>query len=231
MALSSKRAPVTKDVEVNNALNHVYGDINLLIDSVNAGETTIEKGAEEGSEGDIRLFQDDNDEYYLEAKVKDGWVITNPLSFKGPNIGEGVLHTNIRIQNTLFASTQMKSVGIRNTNPKAALDVSGVFTANGPSGTFITFDDGDGTPSVAGGNIFKHHASTQTITAFDGGVCGQMITVISTAAITYDVTGTTLKGGSTDLVTANGESTVWVFDGTNWYLIGYMDLSQNYNVD
>ena len=110
MALSSKRAPVTKDVEVNNALNHVYGDINLLIDSVNAGETTIEKGAEEGSEGDIRLFQDDNNEYYLEAKVKDGWVITNPLSFKGPNIGEGVLHTNIRIQNTLFASTQMKSV-------------------------------------------------------------------------------------------------------------------------
>ena len=61
--------------------------------------------------------------------------------------------------------------------------------------------------------------------------CGQIITVISTAAITYDVTSTNLKGGSTDLVTANGESTVWVFDGTNWYLIGYMDLSQNYNVD
>jgi hypothetical protein len=112
-----------------------------------------------------------------------------------------------------------------------SLKVAGSFAASGPSATFVTFSDGDGTPSVSSGNLFKHHASTETITMFDDGVIGQIITVISTAAITYDVTSTNLKGGSTDLVTANGESTVWVFDGTNWYLIGYMDLSQNYNVD
>ena len=132
---------------------------------------------------------------------------------------------------TTNASGPAGNVGIGTTTPDCKLEVLGSFAANGPSSTFVTFADGDATPSVATGNIFKHHASAQAITMFDGGICGQIITVISTAAITYDVTGTNLKGGSTDLVTADGESTVWVFDGTYWYLIGYMDLSQNYNVD
>jgi hypothetical protein len=49
--------------------------------------------------------------------------------------------------------------------------------------------------------------------------------VISTAAVTFDVTSTTLKGGSTDIVTASGDVTNWVYDGTNWYLINFMDVS------
>tara|TARA_Y100001963_G_scaffold160189_1_gene268798 strand:- start:505 stop:2010 length:1506 start_codon:yes stop_codon:yes gene_type:complete len=110
-----------------------------------------------------------------------------------------------------------------------AVKVIGAFASSGPSGTFVTFADGDGTPSVANGNIFKHHASTQTITMFDDGIVGQIITVISTAAITYDVTTTNLKGGSTDLVTADGDVTQWVFDGTNWYLLSFMDISDDYS--
>ena len=93
------------------------------------------------------------------------------------------------------------------------------FTSSG------TFSDGDATPSVGTGNLWKHHASDQTITMFDDGIAGQIITVISTAAITYDVTSTNLKGGSTDIVTANGDVTLWCFDGTNWYLLQFMDVS------
>ena len=119
------------------------------------------------------------------------------------------------------------NVGIGTVSPDTKLEVVGSFAANGPSSTFVTFADGDATPSVATGNIFKHHASTQTINMFDGGVCGQIITVISTAAITYDFNASNLKCGSADVVTADGDVTMWVFDGTNWYLLSWMDVSAN----
>ena len=118
-------------------------------------------------------------------------------------------------------------VGIGTTTPDTTLEVVGSFAANGPSSTFVTFSDGDATPSVATGNIFKHHASTQTINMFDDGICGQIITVISTAAITYDFDASNLKCGSADIVTASGDVTMWVFDGTNWYLLSWMDVSAN----
>lgn len=109
-------------------------------------------------------------------------------------------------------------------NEAAQVSIVDLFAAN-VAGTFGTFADGDATPSVATGNLWKHHASTQSITMFDDGVAGQTIHVISTAAITYDVTSTNLKGGSTDIVTASGDITSWFFDGTNWYLIQFMDVS------
>jgi hypothetical protein len=112
------------------------------------------------------------------------------------------------------------------TGPVIALSA---MASSGPGNTFVTFADGDGTPSVATGNLFKHHASTETITMFDDGISGQIITVISTAAITYDVTGTNLKGGSADIVTANGDVTQWCFDGTNWYLLQFMDVSADHS--
>ena len=110
-----------------------------------------------------------------------------------------------------------------------AVSVNSAFAAAGASGTFATFADGDATPSVALGNLWKHHASTQTITMFDGGIAGQTLTVISTADITYDVTSTNLKGGSADIVTASGDVTTWTFDGTNWYLQQFMDVSADHS--
>lgn len=107
--------------------------------------------------------------------------------------------------------------------------VNNAFAAAGASGTFGTFADGDGTPSVAAGNLWKHHASAQTITMFDDGLIGQVIHVISTDAITYDVTSTNLKGGSADIVTANGDITSWFFDGTDWYLVQFMDVSADHS--
>ena len=104
------------------------------------------------------------------------------------------------------------------------IELQDAFGAN-TAGTFGTFSASDTTPSVSAGNLWKTHASSQTLTTFDDGVAGQIITVISTAAVVYDVTGTTLKGGSSDITTASGDVTNCVYDGTNWYLINFMDVS------
>ena len=104
------------------------------------------------------------------------------------------------------------------------VEIQDSFGAN-TAGTFGTFSASDTTPSVRDGNLWKTHASSQTLTTFDDGVVGQIITVISTAAVVYDVTGTTLKGGTSDITTASGDVTNWVYDGTNWYLINFMDVS------
>ena len=99
-------------------------------------------------------------------------------------------------------------VGVVTTTPNATLHVAGSFAAAGPSETFQTFSGTDTTPSVANGNLFKTHASGQTLTMFDDGVNGQIITVISTAAVVFA-----------------GDVTQWVFDGTNWYLLSWLDDS------
>ena len=112
---------------------------------------------------------------------------------------------------------------------EGAVIIKAPLASSGANGTFGTFADGDGTPSVGTGNLWKHHASIQTITMFDDGIPGQIITVISTAAITYDVTSSSLKGGSTDIVTADGDVTQWCFDGTNWYLLQFMDVSADHS--
>ena len=64
-------------------------------------------------------------------------------------------------------------------------------------------------------------------TDFDDGVIGQQICVISTAAVTYDASATELKCGSTDIVTASGDVTWWTYDGTYWYLFGFLDQSDD----
>ena len=119
--------------------------------------------------------------------------------------------------------------GIGTLTPNCMLHVAGAFAASGPSETFSTFSATDTTPDVSGANLWKTHASTQTLTDLHGGVAGQIVHIISTAAVTYDVTSTDLKGGSTDLVTASGDSTTWIYDGTYWYLIGFMDLDTDFN--
>jgi len=107
------------------------------------------------------------------------------------------------------------------------LEVAGAFAAN-VDGTFGTFAGGDATPSVANGNLWKTSGTT-AITMFDDGTAGQIITVISTDDITYDTTSSNLKGSSADIVTQDGDITVWVFDGTNWHLISWNSPSDNLN--
>ena len=96
-------------------------------------------------------------------------------------------------------------------------------------GTVETFTDEDATPDVGDGSYFVTNTTTDTITDFDGSdiVAGQIIVIESAGAITYDVTGEGLAGGTTDLVTADGDLTSWIYNGTDWLLISFMDLSDD----
>jgi len=92
-----------------------------------------------------------------------------------------------------------------------------------------TFADVDPTPSVAGYSFFTTGGAAEVITDFDGGNPQQYIIVLSKGAITFDVTGTDLKGGTTDIITAAGDITHWIQVGTIWYLQAFIDQSQDIN--
>jgi len=92
--------------------------------------------------------------------------------------------------------------------------------------SITTFLNGDTTPSVSAGNIFKTaNTATTTINTFDGGVAGQEIKVIFGDNNTnVDFTGTGLKGnGGTDWSPVSGDHMTCIFDGINWYC----DVSDN----
>ena len=131
---------------------------------------------------------------------------------------------------TVTGSSAIKQpqVGIGNTKPPEALTVSGSISSSGA--TYLdksTFANDDATPTVLDGTYWETGTNTDTITTFDNGKIGQIIYVISRAAITYDVTSTTLKCGTTDLVTAAGDLTTWLYDGTNWTCLGFTDQSDD----
>ena len=92
---------------------------------------------------------------------------------------------------------------------------------------FKTFASGDATPSVYGSNYFNTHTGTLTITDFDEAVNMQKIIVVSKGAITFDVTSSGLIGGSTNIVTASGDVTEWIYLEYKWYLRNFLDISTN----
>ena len=107
----------------------------------------------------------------------------------------------------------------------AALVASGSVSV----GSLRTFLASDTTPDVASGSYWLTHASTQTLTHFNGGTVGQLLFVESTAAVTYDVSENVVCGG-TDVVTADGDLTAWIYNGTDWLCIGgVMDLDSDFN--
>jgi len=91
----------------------------------------------------------------------------------------------------------------------------------------LTFTDGDTTPSVVGSNVFKEaNTSATSITTFDDGTEGQIITVIFTSDDGTGKSNTTivhgsgiyLRGGAN--VTPDTNTTMsFVYDGTYWYEI------------
>ncbi len=144
--------------------------------------------------------------------------------------GQKLVLGNLRVDNTtIVVEAGNDRVGIGPATPVATFHVAGSAAFSGPRKTFVTFGPSDATPPVAAGNLFKTHASGQTLGMFDDGVAGQIITAISTAAVVVDVTSTNLKGGSADITTASGDVTVWCFDGTNWYLLQFMDVTADHS--
>lgn len=97
-------------------------------------------------------------------------------------------------------------------------------------GTIQTFVDSDATPDVTGRSYWNTNTTTFTITDFDGTIVdGQIIVVVSKGAITFDVTSSGIKGGTTDIVTAAGDVTTFMYDGTDWLVIARMDMSDDLN--
>ena len=89
----------------------------------------------------------------------------------------------------------------------------------------------DTTPDVSGYTYFYTDNTVQTLTDFDGTTiaAGQIVIVESTAAVTFDVTSSGLVCGTTDVVTADGDLTAWIYNGTDWLCISFFDLSDNAN--
>ena len=131
----------------------------------------------------------------------------------------------------LYVDKPNNRVGIQTTSPDAKLEVVGSFAANGPSSTFVTMSSEDTSPDVSTGNIFKSHSDQVTIDQFDGGVCGQIIIIISGGQTEYDVSSE-LKGGTTNIRTDAGDVTMWVCESaTVWHLLSWMDLSIDLSSD
>jgi len=93
-----------------------------------------------------------------------------------------------------------------------------------------TFVDSDATPDVSGYTFFETNTTGVTITDFDGTIEeGQLLIVLSKGAITYDVTGEGILGGTTDIITADGDLTCFIYSGTDWIVIARMDMSDDLN--
>jgi hypothetical protein len=93
-----------------------------------------------------------------------------------------------------------------------------VFISKAP----VTFTDGDTTPSVAGGKVFKtNNTAATSITFFDDPIEGQEITIIFGDANTTLVAGTTvkLKDGLNYTGALNGTIQL-VYQGGTWYETG-----------
>lgn len=101
---------------------------------------------------------------------------------------------------------------------------------------YIATLDNTGTPSVSEGNLYITGGTT-TITDFDHGTTGQIITVLSKHTIGFDTTTAqdadhNLDGSSVSPTTHISDVTKWLCeDGTTWHLMFYLDASEDNNSD
>ena len=94
--------------------------------------------------------------------------------------------------------------------------------------TIPTFPNDDVTPSVANGAVFKTATggSSVTITDFDNGQTGEVITVIcSNTATRFDDGSGLENAGAAQLRCGTNDTFQWVYDGANWFNIGTSDNS------
>jgi len=103
-----------------------------------------------------------------------------------------------------------------------AIIMDGKFSLNSQE----TLPADDTTPSVAAGSHFLENNTTNTVvTNFDNGTVGQII-IIEITDTDFDVTcGTNIICGFTNpLTTAAGDELTFIFDGTTWNMISYMNV-------
>lgn len=83
------------------------------------------------------------------------------------------------------------------------------------------------TPSVSdGSNFITANTIPTAITNFTGGNNGQVIFIeVNDANTTYDCTASNLNCGASDITAAAGDVLTFIYNGTNWNLISWMDTS------
>ena len=87
----------------------------------------------------------------------------------------------------------------------------------------VTFTSGDATPTVANANVFLTTSST-TITDFDDGILGQIITVRATSSITIADGAAIVLAGSADFAMgADDTLTLAMFIDQQWHEISRSD--------
>ena len=84
------------------------------------------------------------------------------------------------------------------------------------------FGAADTTPDVTGSIYWKTNGDDTTFTDFDGAglVEGDVIFIESASEAGYDCTSSFLVCGVFDMITSAGDVLQWVFDGTNWHMVG-----------
>ncbi len=87
------------------------------------------------------------------------------------------------------------------------------------------------TPSVGGASHFVAANSTnRLVTTFDDGTAGQIIVIESSDTdLDFDCAGSeaTINCGNVDLAAAAGDIFVWIYDGTVWNLINFMESNSD----
>jgi len=186
----------------------------------------IGSSANDGTGDQLRTAFDKINDNFSEVYTELGGTSLSNISITGNTISTDDANGSLTIDpNGTGTIILAKAVSASSTvSITGKLSVANAAAFSGPSNTFVTFGAADATPSVATGNLFKSGGAV-TITAFVDGTAGQTITIISAHAVKYDVTDTTLKGGTTDIETETGDVTSWVSDGTDWYLLSFMDVS------
>ena len=134
-----------------------------------------------------------------------------------------------KVQQVLTVSTTTGDVTF-------AAGVESPYVYYGPFNTLTAQD----TQPIVTGTLYESSQTDTTATTINkfasaangvttGLEVGHLLIVKSNAAITFDVTSSTIVGGTTDIVTAAGDVTTFIWDGTSWYVISRMDLSDNLN--
>jgi len=119
------------------------------------------------------------------------------------------------------------------------------FIKPGAKSTAYTFAAGDVTPDVSMGTVFFNSTSSSTITNFDGGERGKIIIVacdstsimtlqdsaggINVTSLVYagSAAGYLLYSSTGNLAMINGDSVMFVHNGTDWSQVGSLVRGAN----
>lgn len=161
--------------------------------------------------------------YYFDSTVDSSYLSVNAAELDITTAYANIIRIYSSSELTLDA------YGANNRDNIITYYASGQFTPELLVNKVQSLGESDATPSVAGGNIFKAPYAN-TITDFDDGLEGQVITMIAEAANTITDGTNIFLEGSQNFVMADGDSLSLVCKADNkWYELSRMvDTAQTF---